>query len=320
MRILVVGARGFVGRATCAALASRGHQVRAMGRGPLPLGFPPVDQSVVGDPQRVGEWFPLIEGCDAVVYLAARVHASASENAESLALYRAANVHGPVDAARAAAMRGVKSFVYASSVKVHGESASIDAPVRADTPMRPLGAYSLSKAEGELALASELSGSSTALGIVVLPLVYGPHVRANFLRLIRLTLAGSRIPLPFASIHNARSFSYIENAVDVVVRVAERNARGRYMVDDGKPVSTPDLIRAIAASLRIRTHLVRCRPEWLAAAARAVGRGPAAERLLGSLVVDSSETRRALGWKPRWSMAEGLLETVAWYRSESGSA
>lgn len=316
----MVGARGFVGRVACAALASRGHSVRALGRGPLPPGFPSVNESVACDPQRVSDWLPLVEGCDAVVYLAARVHASYPDNAESLELYRAANVHMPVAAARAAAMHGVKSFIYASSVKVHGETAGMDAPMRADSPMRPVGGYSVSKADAELALTSELSSSTTALGIVVLPLVYGPRVRANFLRLIRLTVASSRIPLPFASIHNARSLCYVENAVDVVARVAERSAGGRYMVDDGKAVSTPDLIKAIAASLRIRTHLVRCPPEWLAAAARTVRRGAAAERLLGSLVVDSSETRRVLDWKPRWSMSEGLLETVTWYRSERPSA
>ncbi|MEO9046332.1 MAG: NAD-dependent epimerase/dehydratase family protein [Gemmatimonadaceae bacterium] len=315
----MVGARGFLGRAACAALALRGHQVRAMARGPLPQGFPTVDESVTCDPGSVGEWIPLMDGCDAVAYLAARVHASDFDDAGSVELYREANVRVPVTAARAAASLGVQSFIYASSVKVHGESAGVEAPIRSDSPMRPIGAYSISKAEAERALSAGLSGGPTALGILVLPLVYGPRVRANFLRLIQLTVTGSRIPLPFASIRNARSLSYVENAVDVLARIAEARANGRFIVDDGKPVSTPDLMTAIAESLRIRTHLVRCPPEWLRTVARAAGRGAVAERLLGSLVVDSSETRRLLGWEPSWSMEAGLLETVRWYQSERTS-
>ena len=45
-----------------------------------------------------------------------------------------------------------------------------------------------------------------------------------------------------------------------------------------------------------------------------IGKSDAVERLLGSLVVDSSKIRRELGWMPPYTMEEGLEETAEWFK------
>src|SRR5690606_31913066 len=79
-------------------------------------------------------------------------------------------------------------------------------------------------------------------------------------------------------------------------------------------VSTPELIEAIGAALGRRPRLLPIPPAWLRLAGRTLGRESAVERLLGSLELDSSRIERVLGWTPPHAMAEGLAETVAWWR------
>jgi hypothetical protein len=47
-------------------------------------------------------------------------------------------------------------------------------------------------------------------------------------------------------------------------------------------------------------------------------KGPAVDRLLGSLIVDASAIRRDLGWSPPLTMQQGLAETVKWYEGKYG--
>jgi len=46
------------------------------------------------------------------------------------------------------------------------------------------------------------------------------------------------------------------------------------------------------------------------------GKGEAVNRLIGSLTVDSSMIQRELGWKPPFTMEEGLKETTEWFKQQ----
>lgn len=230
-----------------------------------------------------------------------------------MAGYRRVNVDGTVKLARDAAARGVKRFVFLSSVKVHGERIS-DRPFSEGDIAHPEDAYGISKWEAERALAQ--IGKDTGMEVVVLraPLVYGPGVKANFLRLMRLVARG--VPLPFASVTNLRSVLYVGNLVDAIIRSLEAPAAAgkTYLVSDGEDVSTPDLIRALAGALQVPARLFPCPVAVLRAAAAVLGRGEEMARLVGSLQVDSSRIRSELGWRPRYSLADGLRETARWFR------
>ncbi len=315
MIVLVVGAGGFVGRGVCAELERRGHRVRAVARRPLVPGFPAAEQAVVYDVEALTDWTKLLRGVGAVVYLAARVHVlKETQDTSVAALYRGVNVDVPISLARAAAREKAATFVYASTVKVHGEKSVGGVSLCHDSPLLPDGPYAETKAEAEELLRELLRGTNTSLAIIVLPLVYGPRVRANFLRLIKLALLAHVVPMPLGSVANRRSFAYLGNVADVVALAVEQKADGRFMVDDGAPVSTPDLLREICGSLGTKPRLFRFPPKILRLVAEAVGQNATATRMLDSLSVDSIETRTRLGWRPRWSRAEGLAETIRWYR------
>jgi len=296
--ILVTGAAGFVGRILCDALAARGRNPRRAVRTPDPA-CP--DAVAVGDIGSGSGWHAALEGVRDVVHLAARTHVLRETAPDALAEYRRVNVAGTERVARAAAARGVRRLVFASSVKVNGESTGARPYTEDDAP-RPEDPYGISKWEAEQALARV--ASETGLEVVVLrpPLVYGPGVRANFLRLMRLVASG--LPLPFRSIRNRRSFLYLGNLVALLRRCAEhpRAAGKTLLAADGEDLSTPELTRRLGAALG-RVPLLVPFPVALLPS-----------RLAGSLLVDAAETRDVLDWRPPYGVDEGLARTAAWYR------
>ena len=84
------------------------------------------------------------------------------------------------------------------------------------------------------------------------PLVYGPGVRANFLRLIRLV--ERRLPLPLGAVKNRRSLVYVGNLADLIVAAATSPAAAgqTFLAADGDDLSTPQLVAEIGAGARYR--------------------------------------------------------------------
>jgi nucleoside-diphosphate-sugar epimerase len=276
------------------------------------------DSIAVGDIGPTTDWRAALQGVQCVVHLAARTHVLHESAADPLAEYRRANVEATERLARQAAAAGVRRLVFMSSIKVNGE-ATHGRPYTETDPPRPEDAYGTSKWETERALARVATESGLEVVVLRPPLVYGPGVKGNFLRLMRLVASGT--PLPFASIANRRSLVYVGNLADAVVAAADvPGAAGRtYLVADGEGVSTPDLVRAIATALGARARLLPCPPALLELGAALAGRRAEIARLTGSLQVDASAAARELGWRPRVDLERGLAATARWYHSQSNA-
>ena len=304
-KVLVTGATGFVGSALCRQLRAARHTViAAVRRG---SGLP--DEVVIGEMSSFTNWRPVLAGCDTVVHLAARVHEMNDTVQDSLALYRATNTEATLNLARQAAQAGVKRFVFISTVKVNGEGR--DAAYRETDMPAPEDAYAISKWEAEQGL--QRIAREIGLEVVILrpPLVYGPGVKANFLRLMKTIQRGW--PLPLGAIHNHRSLLYLGNFVDAIRACLEHPAAAgqTFLLDDGRPVSTPELVRAIARAMGRPARLLAVPVGVLAFMGALLGKRAAVARLTGSLHVDSSAIRSRLGWTPPYSMEAGLAATVA---------
>jgi nucleoside-diphosphate-sugar epimerase len=197
-----------------------------------------------------------------------------------------------------------------SSVKVNGNGKSI--PYNEEDIPTPQDAYAISKWEAEKVL-NKIS-EETEMEIVVLrsPLVYGPCVKANFLRLLEIVDHGI---LPLASVNNRRSLIYLGNLVDAILTCMKHpKAAGQtYFVSDGEDISTPELIRRISFALRRSTRLFPFPPVLLQLAGIITGKSVEIDRLLGSLTIDCSKIRSKLHWKAPFSMEQGLRETAKWY-------
>ena len=316
MRVLITGANGFVGAELRKALITKGHAVKSAVRTVQEIHCMQQEyaQVEVGDISPTTHWDGALRDIDAVVHLAARVHIVKENSTEHLSDFRKVNVGGTVNLALHAADSGVKRFIYLSSIKVNGEG-SQTAYTENDTPV-PKDAYAMSKWEAEQALHHVAEKTGLPITIIRPPIVYGPGVKANFLSLMKLVKLG--LPLPLKGLKNARSMIYIGNLIDAVIRcIDRREAVGQtYLVSDGEDISSPELVRRIAASFKMKPRLIPCPAKLLRFIGKTAGRSEQIEKILGSLTVNMEKIRHELAWRPPYTIDYGLLETAKWFLTE----
>jgi len=324
MLVAVTGADGFVGRHVCRALRARGCDVRpvardrdcaARARDLLRDALPPV---VVGDIGPATDWSAALGGAAAVVHLAARVHVMDETAADPLEAFREVNVRGTRRLAEAAAACGVRRLVFVSSIKVNGESTTGRAPFSERDAPAPRDPYGVSKWEAEQALAEVAAGGALEAVVVRPPLVHGPGVGGNLLRLMGLIDRG--VPLPLAGVRNRRTLIAAGNLADLLaLGVVHPAAAGRtFTAGDGEDHSTEELIRTLARGLGRPARLWPAPHGLLRGLAGLAGKGAALDRLTGSLQVDSATAREVLAWAPPVKAVEGLDEMARWYRETGG--
>ncbi|MGB5468751.1 MAG: NAD-dependent epimerase/dehydratase family protein [Sedimenticolaceae bacterium] len=313
MHVLVTGASGFIGRHLVDSLLREGHRVSCVVRRGSEIPFVFHSEAVarieIDDIADETDWTTAMQGADALVHLAARVHVMRETEGDSLACFRRVNVLGTQRLAEAAVAAGVRRFVYVSSIKVSGESTA-DQPFRADDAPAPADPYAVSKLEAEQLLWHLAAASATEFVVVRPPLVYGPGVKGNFARLVQWVRRGR--PLPLGAIRNRRSLLAVENLVDFlgVCLVHPRAAGEVFLVADGHDWSTPQLVRAIAAALQRSPRLIPVPVGLLTGAAGLVGRRAAMARLCGSLQVDIAKNRALLQWEPPVDPRQAVARTV----------
>jgi len=314
--VLVTGAAGFVGSHLVDALLARDVPVRALVR-------PETDRSWL-DASRVS-FVPAslddedslaraADGCEAVYHVAGITQARRPGD------FQRVNADGCGRMARAALRAGVQKFVLVSSLAAGGPAPGH--PRSETDPDRPVGAYGLSKNEGEV----QASGAFPHVVTVRPPLVYGPRDKAIVL-LFRLALRGV-LPLPGGE-RQRLSLVHAQDLAQALVLAGERGAAGdRFYVASGPPVLTGELadrigdavgrkpLRFGVPSVMLKAA-VGCAEAWARATGRPVRltRERLADWTEPDWTVDDSRARTVLGYAPRFDIAQGIAETAAWYRS-----
>jgi nucleoside-diphosphate-sugar epimerase len=305
MRVLVTGANGMIGRAVCNEISAAGFTVRAAVRRPQTRAAA-AEVTATGDIGPLTDWSEALQGVDAVVHIAGYAHANRFDERACIEV----NVGGTGSLAAAAGRAGVEHVIYLSTAKVHGEVSGAVAFAEEDPP-RPADSYARSKLAAENVL-QERSGEFAST-VIRVPLVYGPGVKANFLRLLRLVERG--VPLPVGGVNNLRSMVFVGNVADAIRHVLTCGAASgeTYLVSDGTDVSTADLVTRLAHALgrhpRVLTLPRPLRTPLLLLARRS----GTARRLVCSFQVDSRRIRSELGWTPPVTLEEGIARTVEWY-------
>ncbi len=298
-RVLVTGANGFVGAALCRHLGARGWTLRGSVRDETSAVPKGVEAVATGAIDGATDWAACLEGVEAVVHCAARVHVLSETSADPLAAFRAVNVDASRKLAEQAVAAGVKHFVFLSSIG----AAVAEADAQHASP------YQKSKLEAEVALRKVTKDSGMSLVILRPPLIYGPRAPGNFQRLARLIAAGR--PLPLASLNNKRSLLFVGNLAGAVEAALRQDATpaAALALCDGEDLSTAALATRIGRACGRPARLLPCPATLLRLAGRLLGRGPAVAALTGTLTVDNAAIRETLGWSPAFSLDEGLAAT-----------
>lgn len=310
--ILLTGATGFVGSHAAEALREAGAELRCTVRASSDLRW--LDgleaETVTADLRDRDALGRALEGVATVVHVAGVTRAPGPD------LYRRVNVEGTGRLARAAARRGVRRFVFVSSLAARG-------PDGADGPTS---AYGRSKREAEERLADAPEGEVPPEIVVLRPGgVYGPR-DTDLLPLFRMARKGW-LPVPTG----ARSLQpiYASDAASAVTAAAAGDAPGFGPWPLVERASHP--WRTVAGALEEALgRPVRTFPVPSAALVAAGAVAEAAGRLTGTTprldrrrardlarhgwTADPGPSEEALGWRPEVALPEGLRRTAAWYR------
>lgn len=314
-RVLVTGATGFVGQALAAKLQLDGYSVIAAVRRESAILGVGIDSVKVGNISAQTDWQQALNKIDVLVHCAARAHIMNDSVADPLAEFRQVNTAATLSLARQAAAKGVRRFVFISSIKVNGELTE-GVPFSPEDRFIPTDPYGLSKYEAEqglLALAEE-----TGMEVVIIrpTLVYGLGVKGNFASLLKWMKRGA--PLPFGAVHNQRSLVALDNLVGFITHCIDHpKARNEvFLISDGEDVSTTELLQKVSHAFGKRALLLPIPVSLMTFAAKLLGKADVANRLFGSLQVDSSKAHELLGWEPVITMDEQLKKIADAYLNE----
>lgn len=318
VRVLVTGANGFVGKAVCSKLNQSGVAVRSAVRTRSGRqGQNNTDEAIVEDMGPDTDWTGCLNDVSTVIHLAARVHLMSDPSANPLTEYRRVNVEGTNRLALMAVANKVRRFVFVSSIKVNGEETG-DQPFTEEDAPNPQDPYGRSKWEAEQLLRNISAETGLEVVIVRPPLVYGPGVKANFFRLMRWVYSG--LPIPLAGINNRRSMIGVNNLADLLAccATAQAAANQTLLVNDGRDLSTPELLRCIGTALHRRARLVAVPEIAMRAFATLFGFDHEFQRLVGSLTVNSQKARQLLSWTPPFSVEDSIGEAARWFLDSRG--
>lgn len=316
--ILLTGSSGYIGGALAPALKAKGWKVIGLDRRPAPAAD--LDGFVHGDLREPSCLERIPDGVDAVFHLAAAKDDWGLSDEE----YFDDNVNATGKLLAAGAARGVKNWLFFSSVAVLGPSA---VPLSETAPLAPQGAYGESKSEGERLFHGLAANDASVRVTIVRPSVVfgaGNPPNTNVYRLIdalyrnRFMMVGKGEAI--------KATSYIENLVAATVFLVERMAPGVQIfiyVDEPK-FSTADMVREICALLE------KPLPRWnlplgiaaplahLADVAALLARrdlpitAARIKKFCRPTNFDASKLR-ALGWNQPVMIKDALRRSVDWY-------
>jgi len=313
-KILITGATGFIGTPLINVLRNHGHilsgTTRKNGVMSGPNGIP---LHRVPEINGNTDWSNIISGAEVIIHLAARVHVMKDRSRNPMEEFRRVNTQGTKALALQAAKAGVKRFIFLSSVKVVGETSPLNGFKESEATSPPDDAYGISKYEAEQELLKIARRSAMEVVIIRPPLVYGPNVRGNFLRLLKL--AKRNYPLPLGSISNKRSLLFVDNLTDAITKTVDHPgaANKTFFICDDEDLSVTQLINKISLAFGSESRNFNVPQKWLNLFGKITGNSEIIKRLTQSLTVDSAKIKLDLNWSPPVQSDKGIEKTVNWY-------
>ncbi|MCB1032851.1 MAG: NAD-dependent epimerase/dehydratase family protein [Acidobacteria bacterium] len=310
-RALVTGGAGFIGSNLTRALLARGVEVVVLDdlcnglRENLPED--PRCSFVEGDIRDAGVVREAAEGCEVVFHQAAI--GSVPRSMREPLIYYDVNLRGSAVVFEAARDAGVRRVVWASSSSVYGNTEA--AEKREGEEGKPISPYAASKAGIEVVAAAHSEAYDQEIVGLRYFNVYGPFQRSDsayaaVVPLFVAALESGERPRIFGDGEQARDFSFVADVVDanLLAATVDASMRGEvFNVSGDRAYSVNQLLAAVAAAL----GCAEPGPEYLSPRKGDIRRSKA----------DLARARRILGYSPGTSLADGLAQTVAWFRSRA---
>lgn len=303
----MTGGGGFIGSHLSERLVSLGARTRALVRYSSSGSWGWLDSSglrgdlevVMGDVRDADGLRVAVRGVDVVFHLAALIAIPYSYSTPLS--YIRTNVEGTANVLRAALEEGAGRIVHTSTSEVYGTARYV--PIDEEHPLQGQSPYSASKIGADKIAESFYRSFGLPVATIRPFNTFGPRqsARAVIPTIVTQALDGGKVRL--GNLAPIRDFTFVEDTVEGFVQAAEAEAViGRVVnVGSGREISVRDLVGAVGSLIGSELEVIeeeeRIRPE-----------GSEVDRLCA----DARMADELLGWRPRWSLEEGLKATIAW--------
>jgi NAD-dependent epimerase/dehydratase len=225
MNILITGKNSYIGNNICKFLLSKGHNAKTVS---IRNGIDNID----------------LTNIDTIIHCAAIVHKKEKEYAND---YDKINHKLTIKLAEKAKSKGVKHFIFMSTMSVYGNKAEI---ININTPLSPVTLYGKTKLMAEYDL-QKLNDNTFTITIIRPPMIYGKGCPGNYKKLSALAKKTHIFP----DTDNLKSMLYVVNLSFFVTNLTENKIGGIYMPMDNKYVSTGYMAKNINNKIKLSKFL-----------------------------------------------------------------
>lgn len=316
-KVLITGGSGFIGRYFIERLSA--VQVTILDL------IEPQFQShalyVKGDVRNVADVQEAMKDADTVIHLAAMHHDFGILDDE----YFDTNVRGAAVVAAEAARRGITRIINFSSVAVYGQAGN-PGPTTENTIPDPVSPYGKSKLQAEKVFENWVNEKSGCKLVTVRStVVFGPWNLANVLSLIRIIHKGLYVQIGPGN--NIKSLAYAGNIADAALFALEKSTEPYCLINyaDEPHLSSREIAemqagmlnRKINIRLPLRWGILLARPFDLliALTGKNLSISTSRVRKLQTQTYHSGAKIRAMGFRPKTSIREGMQQMINWYLS-----
>ena len=302
--VFITGASGFIGKHICKYLNGNKINIFAMYRDKKKINYN--YKNYIFEISPKSEWLEFPNNIDTVIHTAELAHSNFnSEEYEKI-------YFGIIKFFENLKIMGVKKFIYLSSSKLY--SNDTDGKLLENSKLIINSNYTKYKHLTEKYLIK--NAGTMDIVILRLPLVYGPGVKSNFLSLIRyLDLSITLIPI---SHRNLRSYLYIHNLNDLIIRIINSNKiiSGIYNVSDNQDISFQDLCIHIATELRSKYIKIKFNKFLINFFSKIINQRNIYNIIFEEKRMNISKLVSVFDWTPKYKLEEGIKATIEYYQKK----
>ncbi len=263
-------------------------------------------QFVHGDIRDMDLVCELIDGCDAIIHMAAESHVDRSIiDARPFIESNVLGTQTLLDAMRRVDVRREKRFIHVSTDEVYGSLPldRVDLKFTEESGLRPNSPYAASKASSDLLVRAYHHTFGLQACMTNCSNNYGPYQFPEKVIPLFVTnlLEGRKVPL-YGDGRNVRDWLHVEDHCEAVLAVLERGRSGEiYNIGGNNERSNLELTRTILEIMGFGEEMIEY-----------VDDRPGHDR---RYAIDAGKIQKELNWEPKRSMwPEGLQATIQWYR------
>lgn len=312
-KVLVTGAEGFIGSHLTERLVEIGADVTSMVQYNSFNNWGWIDtfdnniknniKVVTGDIREYDGMKRIIKGQDVVFHLAALIAIPYSYL--SPMAYVRTNVEGTTNVLEACREYDVQKVVHTSTSETYGTALYV--PINEEHPLQGQSPYSASKI-GADKIAESFCKSFNLPVTTIRPFnTYGPRqsARAVIPTIISQILVGKQ-EIKLGSLTPTRDFNYVKDTAEAFIKIAESdktigkvlNTGSNYEINIGEVAQK--IITLIGSEVNISCDEERFRPE---------------KSEVNRLWADNTKIKQLTDWFPKYTLEEGLKETIEWIKN-----